>query len=74
MKIKVTVKTGSKTPGVISGEDGVCIVAVKSRAKEGKANAEMIKLLADHFGVIRASVRIISGLKSRKKILEIITN
>lgn len=74
MKIKVTVKTGSKTPGVVSGEDGVYIVAVKSQAKEGKANAEMIRFLADYFGVIRASVRIISGLKSREKILEIVTN
>jgi uncharacterized protein (TIGR00251 family) len=36
-------------------------------AQEGKANAALIEFLADYFGVPRASVTIISGMRSRRK-------
>jgi uncharacterized protein YggU (UPF0235/DUF167 family) len=71
LKIKITVKTNSKTPGVASGKGGVYMVAVKSRAKQSGANAEAIKLLADYFGAIQTSVRIISGLKLRNKLVRL---
>lgn len=40
-------------------------------AQEGKANAALIEFLAGYYGVPRRNVRIISGLKSRQKRVEI---
>lgn len=42
-------------------------VRLAAAAHEGKANAALIEFLAAYFGVPRRNVRIISGLKSRKK-------
>jgi len=68
MKIQVKVKPGSKTEEV-SQEGDSFIVKVKEPPKEGKANQAVIKLLAEHFGVPQSQVRILSGLRSRTKII-----
>ena len=47
------------------------IVGVKSKPIRGKANRELIRKLAKHFGVSTSQVRIVSGLRSRDKIVEI---
>jgi uncharacterized protein len=38
---------------------------------EGKANAALIEFLADHYGVPRRNVVIVSGIKSRRKRIRI---
>jgi len=48
-------------------------VGLTSRPIEGKANMELVKKLAKHFKVPSTRVRIITGLKSRYKIVEIET-
>ena len=68
MKFNVLVKSGSRK-SEIRFEDGVYFVKVKSRAEEGKANLELIKLFKKKF---KKDVRIVSGFKSRKKVLEIV--
>jgi len=47
------------------------IVGLKSKPIGGRANRELVRKLAKHFGVSTSQVRIISGLKSREKIVEI---
>jgi len=47
------------------------IVGVKSKPIGGKANRELIRKLAKHFGVSTSQVKIVSGLRSRDKIVEI---
>lgn len=37
----------------------------------GRANELLIEVLADHFGVKKSAVRIVSGVAGRKKIVEI---
>lgn len=49
------------------------IVGLTSKPEKGKANSELIKKLAKHFGVPSSQVKIISGLKSKRKIVEIST-
>ncbi len=67
MKISVKVKPGSSEHDIEkSGED--YIVRVKSRAEDGKANAELVKILSKYFG---KEVRIKSGFTSKHKIIEI---
>jgi len=47
------------------------IVGLISKPEKGKANLELVKKLAKHFKVPSSQIKIISGLKSRKKIVEI---
>jgi uncharacterized protein (TIGR00251 family) len=71
MKIKVRVKPNSKTEE-LGREGDSFILKVKEPAREGKANQAVIKLLAEHFSVPKSQVRIISGFKSRNKVIEVI--
>lgn len=71
MKIKVTVKTGAKAAGIVSGEGNTYAVSVKSRAKQGKANREVVGLLAEHFGIAPSRIRIVAGLRAKIKLVEI---
>ena len=47
------------------------LVGLTSKPVKGKANAELIKKLAKHFKVPSSHVKIVSGLKSRDKIVEV---
>jgi len=71
MKIQVKVKPSSRTEE-LSREGASFIVQVKEPPKEGKANQAVVRLLAEHFGVPRSRVRILSGFKSRNKVIEIL--
>lgn len=57
--------------GSIHVKGNEIIMSIKSEPKHGKANKEMIKKLSDFFVVPENSIHIISGLTSRKKIIEI---
>jgi uncharacterized protein (TIGR00251 family) len=70
MKIQIKVKPNSKTEEV-SQEGDTFIVKVKEPPREGKANQAVIKLLADYFGVAKSRVRILSGFKSKNKVIEV---
>jgi uncharacterized protein (TIGR00251 family) len=70
MKIQVKVKPNSKTQEV-SHEGNSFAVKVKEPAREGRANQAVIELLAEHFGVLKSQVSIVSGLKSRRKVIEV---
>ena len=70
MKIQVKVKPNSRTEE-ISREGNNFIVKVKEPPKEGKANQAVIKLLAEHFGVSQSRVRILSGFRSRNKVVDV---
>jgi len=70
MKIQVKVKPNSRTDEVIAGFDEI-LVKVKEPPKEGKANKAVIKLLAEYYKVPRSSVKIISGMGSKSKVIEI---
>jgi len=71
MQKKVKVKPNSKQQKIEELEDGSLIVHLKSPPVDGKANAELIKLLAEKYQVKQCDVIIKSGLSSRQKIIEI---
>jgi uncharacterized protein (TIGR00251 family) len=48
------------------------LVGLTSKPEKGKANTELIKKLAKHFNVLSSHVNIISGLKGRRKVVEIV--
>ena len=71
MKIQVRVKPNSKSEEVNQEGDNL-VVKVKVPPREGKANQAVIKVLAKHFGVPQSRVRILSGARSRDKVIEIV--
>ncbi len=70
MKYRVTVRFSADGRLEVVGDE--ITVSIKSQPERGKANRELVKRLARHFGVPEQSVRILSGLASRKKLVEII--
>ncbi len=71
MKIQVKVKPGSKNEEVTQKGDTL-IVTTKEPPKEGRANRQVIKLLAKHFKVPQNQVKLVSGFKKRDKVVEIV--
>jgi len=66
--VVVTVKPGSKKgPLVEVAEDGSLTVYVRERAIEGKATEAVTRVLAEHLGVPKSQVELISGATSRVK-------
>ena len=51
--------------------DGTFVVRVKAPPVDGKANAELIAVVAEHFGVRKAQVSIKSGASGRMKLVHI---
>ena len=72
MKFSVKVKTGSKKPHVEKMAENSYNVFVSELPYEGKANEAVVKVLADYFGIAKSKIKIISGLKSKQKIIEIL--
>jgi len=72
MKITVIIKPRAKKRQVVKSASGDYFVSVVSPAHEGKANEEVVEGVAEHFKVAKSRVRIVSGFKSKKKVLEIL--
>ena len=74
MQKKVKVKPNSKVQKIEEEADGSLTVRLKSPPVDGKANEELIKLLAEKFDVPKSHITIKSGLSSRQKLVEIDTD
>lgn len=71
MKISIKVKTRAKSAKIEkNGEEYV--IYVKEEPIENKANMAIIKLLAKYFGIPKSHISIYTGLKSKRKIIEIL--
>jgi uncharacterized protein (TIGR00251 family) len=71
VKISVKVKPNSKQQKIVKSEDGTWIISLKSPPVDGKANQELIQLLANEFQVSKSQIFIKSGLFSKNKLIEI---
>lgn len=69
--IEVRVRPNAKQPGLEELEDGTWIAWTKSPPIDGRANRELVELVARHFGVAKTKVIIRRGVASRRKLLEI---
>lgn len=66
--VVVKVKPGSRTgPLVETGPDGLLTIYVREPAVDGRANAAVTRLLADHLGLPKSRVELVSGATSRQK-------
>jgi hypothetical protein len=71
--IRVRVKPNARASSLEQLADGSWLARVRSAPIEGKANGELIALVADHFRCPRAAVSIKSGAASRTKLIRIET-
>ncbi len=72
--IQVKVKPGARVGSLEALADGSYLATLKSPPVDGKATAELIALVARHFGASRPSVTIKSGASSRLKRVVIAEN
>lgn len=70
-RITVMVKAGTSVNKVIDKGDGLFAVFTTEKAEGGKANKATLKLLSKHFSVGSSMVRIVFGLTSKEKVVEI---
>lgn len=71
MKKQVKVKSNAKNAAIKEEADGSLTVHLQSPPVDGKANQELIKRLAEKFGVPKSRIAIKSGLYSKTKLIEI---
>lgn len=72
-RITVRVHPNAKTSEILGCVHGVWKVKLKTPAIEGRANEELIRLLAKKFRIAKSEIEIIRGKTSRTKIVELPT-
>ena len=70
MRHRITVKPNQKLQRIEKTPDGF-LVFLKSPAREGKANQELIKVLVRKLDIAKSRIKIFSGSKSKIKIIEV---
>jgi len=69
--LQVKVKPNARMSSLEQAPDGTWLAKLKSPPVDGKANAELIALLAEHFGCRKAEVVIRSGASGRLKLVKL---
>ena len=69
--LRIRVRPGASRNRVEGYEDGVLRLRVTAPPEAGKANAAVTGLLADFLGKPRTGLKIIRGVSSRNKVLEV---
>ena len=72
MTINIKVVPNARRERMVQ-ESGRYKVYVNAPAEGGRANARMVDILSEHFGVKRREVRIIRGETARQKVVEILS-
>lgn len=70
-KLAVEVTPKSRKPGVVGRRGGALRVRVASPPEGGRANKELVALVAAFLGVRRGAVSVVRGATSRRKLLEV---
>lgn len=69
--IQIKVKPNSRASLLEQQDDGTWLAQLKSPPVDGKANEELIALVAKHFGCTKSGVEIKSGGSGRVKLVRI---
>jgi len=70
-KIKIRVIPNAKRAEIIELDDGSLKIKLNCPAEGGRANKELILVLSKYYKIPKSKINIISGEKSRDKIIEI---
>lgn len=72
MQVNIIAHPNAKKPRVEKDLLGTLHVYVSEPPLEGKANKAVVEALADHFKVKKNQVMLVSGEKSKNKVVEVI--
>jgi uncharacterized protein len=67
--LQIKVKPQSRSSALQPLDDGTWLAQLKSPPVDGKANAELVALVAAHMGCPRVAVQIKSGAGARMKLV-----
>jgi len=70
--IQIRVKPRSRVSGLKKAGDGTWVAKLKSPPVDGKANKELVGLLAEKFNCRKSSVQIKSGASGRIKLVRLV--
>ncbi len=71
MLYSVTVKPNSKKGPLVLEANHELTVYLREKPIDGEANTALIKTLSKHFRVPKTSIKIKTGVRGRKKLVEI---
>jgi uncharacterized protein (TIGR00251 family) len=71
VKLNVVVKPNARKNAVEMLEDGSLVVYVSTPPIEGRANERLVEVLAQHFRRPKRDIVIVSGLRGKRKIVEV---
>ena len=69
--LQVKVKPRARTSSLEQAADGTWLAKLKSPPVDGKANAELVALIAERFGCPKAAVTIKAGASGRLKLVKV---
>lgn len=67
LSINCLIQTRSKKTEIVGVQDNCLKIRIKAMPIDGKANAELIKFLANSFGVSQSKIEILHGVSSKRK-------
>lgn len=71
MKLTVKILPNSKKSEIIGYENEILKIKIKAPPLEGKANEELIRFLSKKWKIPKSKIKIMKGLTSKIKILEL---
>lgn len=69
--LQVKVKPSARTSELVQLDDGTWLAQIRSAPVDGKANEELVALVARHFGLAKSRVSIRSGATGRMKLVRV---
>jgi len=69
--LQVKVKPNARRSELELQPDGSWLALLKSPPVDGKANQELLALIAEHFGLRKSQVQIRSGASGRMKLIQL---
>ena len=69
--IQVKVTPRARESSLAQAADGTWVAKLKSPPVDGKANAELIALVAEQFGCSKSAVSVKAGASGRRKLVKI---
>ncbi len=69
--MQIKVKPKARASSLAQAADGTWLAKLKSPPVDGKANKELIALVAEHFQCRKAAVSIKSGASGRMKLVKV---
>lgn len=71
LTLRVRVKPGARRAPTVTNAGDHLEVSLQARPVEGAANAELFDLLAKHFDCRRTDISMVSGQRSRDKVVRV---